>query len=160
MSIQYVCDPLLSTLHTLPFSSFHNIHMKQKQAQSKCHQHPRPHRLGGQPKSVWLSNPCPSFPTRPLSYKKQLFCQFLEKCSIPLTRRSRPSPGPHGFNYCNAVIKNVWIASRTAPASLLFPLVFFCFFFSVYFSRQTLVNHFGKVPENPIGILIEIILHS
>lgn len=52
------------------------------------------------------------------------------------------------------MIKNVLIASSTAPASLLFPLVFFCFFFSVYFSRQTLVNHFGKVPENPIGILI------
>lgn len=69
-------------------------------------------------------------------------------------------PRPHGFNYCNAMIKNVLIASSTLAASLLFPLVFFSFFFSVYFSRQTLVNHCGKVPENPIGILIEIILHS
>lgn len=66
-------------------------------------------------------------------------CRFLEKCSIPLIHPSRPSPGPHGFNYCSAMIKNLLIARRTAPASLFFILMFFCFFFCVYFSRQTLI---------------------
>lgn len=130
----------------ITFLNSHDTHMRPKQAQNRSHRRPRPHRLGGQPRSVWL--PVPFLLHQTTFLGAAAFCRFLEKCSIPSIHPSRPSPGPHGFNYCSAMIKNLLIARRTAPPSLFFILGFFCFFFCVYFSGQTLVNHFGKVPQN------------